>query len=92
MIPSKIFEYFSFEKKIIHFYKDDEDTCLLYLKKYPYALLIDERNPLADNLDKIIKFLDNEKPVSTRQEWRKDFYMNTPEYTAKLILGEDKNK
>ncbi|WP_288759803.1 hypothetical protein [uncultured Veillonella sp.] len=92
MIPSKIFEYFSFEKKIIHFYKDDEDTCLLYLKKYPYALLIDERNPLADNLDKIIKFLDNEKPVSTRQAWRKDFYMNTPEYTAKLILEEDKKK
>lgn len=87
MIPSKIFEYFSFEKKIIHFYKDDDDTCIPYLKKYPYALLIDERNSLEENLKKMIDFLEKEIKHDDDQNWRGNFYMNTPEYSAKLILN-----
>lgn len=91
MIPSKIFEYFSFEKKIIHFYKDDADTCLPYLKKYPYVLLIDERDTLEDNLRNLIRFLSDKITPEQNTDWRKGFYMNTPEYSAKLILGETSN-
>lgn len=89
MIPSKIFEYFSYEKKIIHFYKDDADTCLPYLKKYPYALLIDERESVEYNLKKLLAFLSKEIEPAKNKDWQKAFYMNTPEYSAKLILGED---
>ncbi|WP_301873569.1 hypothetical protein [uncultured Dialister sp.] len=89
MIPSKIFEYFSFGKKIIHFYKDDNDTCIPYLKKYPYALLLDERDALGDNLEKLLKFLSTDIHSDSDRDWSKAFYMNTPEYSSKLILGTD---
>ena len=89
MIPSKIFEYFSFEKKIIHFYKDDNDTCIPYLKKYPYSLLIDERDTLEYNLKKLLGFLSTKIVSITNREWHQAFYMNNPEYSVSLILGTD---
>ena len=89
MIPSKIFEYFSFEKKIIHFYKDDNDTCIPYLKKYPYALLIDERDNFEDNLNKLLDFLGADSKTKYSEEWHKNFTMNTPEFSAKLIVGDN---
>lgn len=89
MIPSKIFEYFSFGKKIIHFYKDDNDTCIPYLKKYPYSLLIDERDALEYNLKKIDEFLSTEIHLSLNKDWHQAFYMNSSEYSVKLILGID---
>lgn len=89
MIPSKIFEYFSFEKKIIHFYKDDNDTCIPYLKKYPYSLLIDERDAVEYNLKKILEFLSAEFDPVPDSEWQQAFFMNNPKYSIKLILGTD---
>lgn len=89
MIPSKIFEYFSFEKKIIHFYKDDDDTCIPYLQKYPYSLLIDERDALEYNLKKLLGFLSAKIDSVPKSEWQQAFYMNNPEYSVKLILGAD---
>ena len=86
MIPSKIFEYFSYQKKIIHFYKDDFDTCLPYLKKYPYALLIDEREDVFINRKKIINFLD--ETIIKSDTWKQVFYRNTPSFSCNIILKE----
>ena len=92
MIPSKIFEYFSFGKKIIHFYKDDNDTCIPYLKKYPYSLLIDERDTFEYNLKKLLGFLSATICSIPNREWCQAFYMNRPEYSVNLILGTDRLK
>ena len=89
MIPSKIFEYFSYEKKIIHFYKDDGDTCLPYLKKYPYVILIDERDSIEKNLSKLISFLSKKIDPRAESDWYNSFDMNTPEYSAELVLEEN---
>lgn len=46
-VPGKIFEYMAIGKPMIHFCKMDSDPCLRYLQKYPYKLVIEEkeRNP-----------------------------------------------
>lgn len=76
-------------KKIIHFYKDDDDTCIPYLQKYPYSLLIDERDALEYNLKKLLGFLSAKIDSVPKNEWQQAFYMNNPEYSVKLILGAD---
>lgn len=43
-MPSKIFEYISSGKPIVHFYKRADDPTINYLIKYPMSLLIDEKN------------------------------------------------
>jgi len=58
MIPSKIFEYMSTGKPIIHFYKQNEDVCLPYFKKYPLSLVIKESTEDKDqNIKRIQKFI-----------------------------------
>lgn len=42
MAPSKIYEYISTGKPIIHFYTWDKDPCIEPLKKYGNAILIKE--------------------------------------------------
>ena len=44
MVPSKIFEYISHGKPLISLYSTNEDQTISYLKKYPLALLLDERD------------------------------------------------
>lgn len=39
-VPSKLFEYLSFGKPIIHFYFSERDAYLGYLEKYPQALTL----------------------------------------------------
>ncbi len=41
-VPGKIFEYMSTGKPIIHFSKFSEDPALLYIERYPCALIINE--------------------------------------------------
>jgi len=61
-MASKIFEYMSIGKPIIHFYEIDQDPVLNVLDKYPLALLIkqDEKN-IYENAKKIQKFIEENK-------------------------------
>lgn len=49
MVPSKIFEYMSFNKPIISTYKISDDPCLPYLRLYGKACLLDEREDPRKN-------------------------------------------
>lgn len=84
-VPSKIFEYISTGKKIIHFYKNENDSCLPYLKRYGGCCLINVNGDIDKSKATIRKFLNlSFKPIDAKQI-RKMFDINTPEYTYKVI-------
>ena len=57
-LSSKIFEYISTGKPIIHFYNKDEDVNINILKKYPNCLLIKEDfNNINNEVNNILNFL-----------------------------------
>ncbi|MGF7057752.1 hypothetical protein [Brassicibacter mesophilus] len=94
MIPSKIFEYMSTGKPIIHFYKQENDVCLQYYNMYPLAICIKEDDELLrNNAEKIFAFIDDIKGRKVKFSDIKDrFVMNTPEYTTSIIDGIVDNK
>lgn len=88
MIPSKIFEYMSTGKPIIHFYDNDYDSSLPYLKNYPLALLVkSDIELLESNTVAVLNFIKNTigKTVSF-EEIETIFKYNKPEYTVDRIL------
>lgn len=83
MIPSKVFEYMSTGKPIIHFYKNINDPCLQYFRKYPLALTIYEVDEIQENAELIKKFIEKTKNKEVLFESvEKLFYLNTPKFTA----------
>ena len=86
-IPSKIFEYMSTGKPIIHVSGGNNDTAIPYLQKYGNALIVDPKESMDENAALVEKFL---KEYADRrielEDLRKRFPMNTPEYTINLLL------
>ncbi|SDC04354.1 Glycosyltransferase involved in cell wall bisynthesis [Paenibacillus sp. UNCCL117] len=86
-MSSKIFEYMSAGKPIIHFYTVDEDVNLKILKKYSLALCLkQELGNLEQNIKLFVEFC--QKHSSSRmlyEEVEELFYDATPKFTAKLI-------
>ncbi len=76
MVPSKIFEYISYGKRIISTYRIDDDPCIPYLKKYPSSLLINEHEDCALSARRIVEFFES-SPNSCELDQAK-FYKNTP--------------
>lgn len=58
LVPSKIYDYISYAKPIISICNIDDDTSKLVLSNYPAALIIDERESKAYNLNNLKQFLD----------------------------------
>ncbi|QQP69551.1 hypothetical protein JHE06_07970 [Carnobacterium sp. CS13] len=87
MVPSKIFEYISFGKPIIHFYKDDNDSSLEYLLKYPLALCIKEDYKNVKNVNKLVSnFIEkNVSKTISFNEIKELFSLNTPDFTSERI-------
>lgn len=82
MAPSKIYEYISTGKPIIHFYTWDKDPCIEPLKKYGNAILINENKDFDIHL--LLNFLDtHDRKVF--DEFVSNFESSTPSYTANLI-------
>lgn len=55
--PSKIFEYMSLDKPIIHFYDDENDRVNIILSKYQKSLCIDLNGDKKKEAKKVIDFL-----------------------------------
>lgn len=87
MIPSKIFEYFSTKKKIIHFYHNEKDTCIPYFKKYPNSLLVNECDDNYININKILQFIKFKGKYINDKDLKTLYYENLPEYTANKIMN-----
>ena len=82
MAPSKIYEYMSTGKPIIHVYTYEKDPCLDPLRIYGNALLIKEND--SSGCEKMTKFIDNRKILGFEEVQRK-FLLSTPAYSIDLI-------
>lgn len=79
-ISGKIFEYMGFLKPIVSTYFRDDEAVLPFLRKYPMALLIDERIPVDLQAGTFNNFIANiDKPAIAFSELRDVFKDNTPE-------------
>lgn len=86
--PSKLFEYMSCGKNIIHFAKKKDDPVLELLKSYPLALCVLEEEVLQENTDNIINHIKehlNER--YTFEDVAKLFPTALPEYSTNIILN-----
>lgn len=84
MVPSKIFEYISTGKKIIHFFYTSSDPSIQYLEKYNNAILVDMSLSLEENL-KILK--NNPLLFDERTINKSAFFENDPLYTFEIIAN-----
>lgn len=84
MAPSKIYEYMSTGKSIIHTYTWENDPCIEPLRKYGNALLLNE-NKEAD-LNSICKFIEDSY-IMPYSDVKALFASATPEFTADLICN-----
>ena len=85
MIPSKIFEYMSTGKKIIHFYQRENDSCLSYYQQYGQALLLNEKDKFEDNMEKVENFIQASQVEISYDKLKAIYYKNLPSYTANII-------
>lgn len=86
-LPSKIFEYISTGKPIIHTFKDPKDQIINLLSKYKFALVINELEEIDDNLlNKFIDFAHNIKHIPYNVV--ENLYTEaTPSYVANQIMN-----
>lgn len=84
MMPSKVFEYMSTGKKIIMTYRLDNDPSVDYMNNYGRALMIDERESIAEAVKKTHKFIQDSE-VSNNTICVEKLYDNTPEAFAKMM-------
>ena len=85
MMPSKIYEYVSTGKPIIHFYTWDSDPCIAVLEKYGNALLIDSRKDIDVRL--LEDFVKNSKLIPF-DKVESIFLLSVPEFTISVIEKE----
>ena len=86
-VPSKIINYMSFGKPILHFSSQKDDVCKDYLSKYPLALVIDESTDVQEASKLIIAFIERVNGQTVDFDKIKErFFMNDPQYSAKLIV------
>ena len=84
MAPSKIYEYMSTGKPIIHVYSWKNDPCIEPLSKYGNSFLIDENESV--DIESFKLFIEKSTILSYDQV-KKRFYTATPEYSADLVEG-----
>jgi len=82
MAPSKIYEYMSTGKPIIHFYTYEKDPCIVPFKDYGNALIIREGDKDAEK--RLQSFLTS-RTVLPFLEVAKKFPLSVPDYTADVI-------
>lgn len=87
-VPSKIFEYMSAGKPIVHFYTADDDVNVEILKDYSLCLCLkQDDNLLRENAEKFIKFcLDNKGKTLDFSEVEKIYYYATPKFIADQMM------
>lgn len=85
-LPSKTIECICSGKKVIHFYSSDDDVSLPYLMQYPNSLILSENISIQENVKKIIEFLDKPIISISYRELEKQFFDDTPMYSAKTIM------
>lgn len=86
VVPSKIFELFSYGKPIINYRYLKDDYTNRYFEKYPLALSIDEGKSAIEKQNEIVKFVnDNLGKSANKEELDNLFYENTVEFFSSLF-------
>lgn len=87
-LASKIFEYMSIGKPIIHFYENPKDPVLNLLNKYPLSLLIDQNNSdTASSAAKIREFCAVNKDSYVEFNKVKEIFLDaTPAFITKKFV------
>lgn len=84
--PSKVIDYISTGKPIIHFQKIKNCSSLLYLRKYPNACILSESEPLETNVLKLKQFITSNYGKTVSSELLKDLYKeNDIKYISNLL-------
>lgn len=92
LVPSKIFEYMSSGKPIIHFYHSEKDKVISMLKDYELGYCVDQCKIINDKeIDNLIEFCISKKNyMKSFEEVKETFYKATPQYISDIILKEGK--
>jgi len=87
-VSSKIFEYMSTGKPIVHFYTADNDINVRILKDYPLCLCIKQDDSLINgNAEKFIKFChENKGKTLNFREVERIYYHATPKFIAEQMM------
>jgi hypothetical protein len=89
LIPSKIYEYMSTGKPIIHFYTDESDRLIRMLDTYGLAICIEQNVHL--NKIELVDLLSSIREIKGRirnfHEVEEDFQTATPHYVAECIVN-----
>lgn len=85
LVPSKIFELFSQGKPIIHFAKNNNDSVINYMKRYPHACIVFECEGFDIAVRKISAFLNKQFEPISECELISLFKDALPETVAKKI-------
>ena len=89
-VPSKLFEYLSFGKPIIHLYYSDYDAYLKYLQNYKYSICIkmDESN-IMQNRKMFYNFcMENSNVDIDFDVIEKEFTDCTPKYVSNQFINQ----
>ncbi len=94
MISGKIFEYMAKKKPLICTYRLENDINLSYIEKYPNKIIIHENDDnLLGEAKRLNDFINIKKFEDIDDEYlKKEFYNNTPEAMAELIVLVGRNR
>lgn len=87
-LPSKIFEYFSTGKPVIHIQKIPSCPCLPYLERYQNGLVLSEAETVSQNAEKTMAFCAAGTKTLPCETVRSRFAECTIPYVADLILNK----
>lgn len=90
MFPSKIVSYVAYGKPIIHIYQDDMDPVPGYLEQYPDKLLVDIRDELSANRQKVAEYIKNKHRLIPWEGIYSIYMGSTPDYNTKQITNKIK--
>jgi glycosyltransferase involved in cell wall biosynthesis len=86
MIPSKVFEYMSYNKPIISTTKMSNDPCRKYLEQYGKALVVNEKSSLVESHDKVVRFIQEAHMANDgTNEMTKELMKYTPAYICEKL-------
>lgn len=86
MLPSKIFEYFSTGKPVVHIQKLTDCPCAAYMEKYENALILSESEPVSVSAGKMMAFLGAGLRTLPFETVQARFRECTIPYVAELFL------
>lgn len=85
-LPSKLINYISYCKPIIHFSMQENDICETYLKKYPEAFVVPYGKKIDEYKDALYFFVKKKKKNFSFEEVERLFEMNLPSYSVNSII------